>query len=210
MSNPATLNPAVVLADRGESADLLARLLPPGVALAAAREGAFLLRALLVAVGAGPAAFHGRAAALIENEADPALASEMLPDWERAWGLPDPCFGEAQTIAERRAALLARVAAQGGQSREYFTAVAAAMGFAVTIEEFRPFRFGHGTFGQPIFGQDWIFAWRVRAPAETVRELRFGEGAWGEPLRRWGNAPLECALRRLAPARTLVLFAYGA
>ena len=35
-------------------------------------------------------------------ESDPRITLELLPDWERAWGLPDPCFRSAQTIAERQ------------------------------------------------------------------------------------------------------------
>ena len=33
-----------------------------------------------------------RAADLLEREADPRYTIELLPEWERAWGLPDPCF----------------------------------------------------------------------------------------------------------------------
>lgn len=34
----------------------------------------------------------GRAADLLEIESDPRITVELLPDWEKAWGLPDPCF----------------------------------------------------------------------------------------------------------------------
>ena len=44
----------------------------------------------------------GRAADLLERESDPRKTIELLPEWERAWGLPDPCFPSATTIGERQ------------------------------------------------------------------------------------------------------------
>jgi uncharacterized protein YmfQ (DUF2313 family) len=44
----------------------------------------------------------GRAADLLERESDPRTAIELLPDWERNWGLPDPCWSQARTVAERQ------------------------------------------------------------------------------------------------------------
>ena len=44
----------------------------------------------------------GRAADLLERESDPRLTIELLPDWERNWGLPDPCYTAPLTIDERQ------------------------------------------------------------------------------------------------------------
>ncbi len=41
---------------------------------------------------------------------------ELLPDWERIAGLPDPCAPTPTTIPERQAALVARITARGGDS----------------------------------------------------------------------------------------------
>jgi len=112
-------------------------------------------------------------------------------------------------IEQRRRALLARITARGGQSIAYFREVAAALGYEVTVEEFRPFRFGAGRFGDPLCGEAWAFAWRVRAPETTAQAFRFGRSAFGEPLRAWGNAQLECVLTRIKPAHSVLLFAYG-
>jgi uncharacterized protein YmfQ (DUF2313 family) len=48
----------------------------------------------------------GRAADLLERESDPRQTVELLPDWEKAWGLPDPCFPNATSIEERRRMLV--------------------------------------------------------------------------------------------------------
>ena len=41
---------------------------------------------------------------------------ELLPDWERIAGLPDPCAPAPTKIAERQAALVARITARGGDT----------------------------------------------------------------------------------------------
>jgi uncharacterized protein YmfQ (DUF2313 family) len=84
----------------------------------------------------------GRAADLLERESDPRQTVELLPDWERNWGLPDPCYEEPQTIGERQLALVMRMTMQGAQSREFFIAVAEMIGYSITITEYRTFVVG--------------------------------------------------------------------
>ena len=62
----------------------------------------------------------GRAADLLETESDPRITWELLPDWERAWGLPDPCLPSATTIGERRRMLVMKMTLLGAQSRAFF------------------------------------------------------------------------------------------
>lgn len=157
------------------------------------------------------AAFHARVRTLSEAESDPAQATEALPDWERAFGLPDACTPAVTDMIARRSALLARIAARGGQSRQYFIGVAATLGYAVTITEFRPFRVGVSAVGDPLYGDDWIFTWRVNVPDANpvISEFSVGISAVGDPLRSWGSTTLECVLNRLKPARTSVIFSYG-
>jgi uncharacterized protein YmfQ (DUF2313 family) len=83
-----------------------------------------------------------RAADLLEQESDPRITLELLPDWERAWGLPDPCYAEPQSIAERQQALVMRMTMLGAQSREFFIGVAASIGYTITITEYRTFVVG--------------------------------------------------------------------
>jgi uncharacterized protein YmfQ (DUF2313 family) len=81
----------------------------------------------------------GRAADLLERESDPRLTVELLPDWERNWGLPDPCYSAPQTVAERQLALVMRMTMQGGASRQFFINIAAQLGYTISITEYRPF-----------------------------------------------------------------------
>jgi len=83
-----------------------------------------------------------RAADLLEIESDPRSTVELLPDWERNWGLPDPCYEAPQTIGQRQLALVMRMTMLGGQSREFFIQVAAQIGYSITITEYRVFVVG--------------------------------------------------------------------
>ena len=83
--------------------------------------------------------FEIRASKLLEMESDPRSTIELLPDWERNWGLPDPCYSEPQSISERQLALVMRMTLWGAQSREFFIGVAAMIGYTITITEYRPF-----------------------------------------------------------------------
>lgn len=141
------------------------------------------------------------------EDAFPVAPVELLPEWELTLGLPDPCAGPAPTLELRQQQVAARFIASGGQSRPYMIAVAAALGYSITITEYSPSRFGRA-FGLPFGGAPWAFAWRVNAAAVTVRPFRFGD-SFGEPFSSWGNAVLECEIIRLAPAHTVVLFSYG-
>ena len=84
----------------------------------------------------------GRAADLLEIESDPRKTVELLPDWERNWGLPDPCMQAPQTIEARHFAFVQRMTLQGAQSRQFLINIAAQVGYNVTISEFRPFMVG--------------------------------------------------------------------
>ncbi|WP_251976707.1 YmfQ family protein [Salinicola avicenniae] len=185
----------------------LAALLPQGAVWP--RDGDARLSTLLVALAQEFARVDRRADDVI-RESDPRRALELLEDWERNYGLPEPCVANLeQTLQERRDALVSKMTTTGGQSRRYFIDICAALGYDVTIEEFRPFRVGQSCVGDDLTNGPWQFTWRVRAPAVTVRTFKAGRSAVGEPLRKWGNELLECKVSRLAPAHTIVQFAYG-
>lgn len=184
----------------------LQALLPQGAAWP--RDPDALLTEVLDAMAERLAAVQARIVTVLEAESFPPATAELLADWERAFGLPDLCADPADGTAPRRAALVARVIEQGGQSRAYFIAYAAALGFAITITEFTPARIGEATIGTPIYDDAWAHAWRVNAPATTVIESRISLSAIGDPLRDWGNDRLECALSHLKPAHTALIFAY--
>lgn len=122
-------------------ADAFLKLLPSGQAWPKTPDST------LESVTAGLARYWGtvdaRAADLLEQESDPRKTIEILSDWERAWGLPDPCLQEPQTIAERQRVLVQRMTLLGAQSRNWFKEVASWVGYDdITIDEFSPWIVG--------------------------------------------------------------------
>lgn len=182
-------------------------LLPRGMAWALAPT-AWLTR-LLSGLAPEFARIHGRVLDLL-RESDPRTTIEMLSDWERALGLPDNCSNTlAPTLQARRDDVLAKLIGVGGQSRAYYIAVAARMGYTITIEEFTPFRVGRSRVGQRVNSEEWTWVWRVNGPAVSIRYFRAGSSRMRERLRSWdGNSALECRLNQLKPAHTLIIFSY--
>jgi uncharacterized protein YmfQ (DUF2313 family) len=141
-------------------------------------------------------------------DAFPLSTLELLPEWESTLGLPDPCAGLSPTVQARRAQVVARVKAQGGQSVFYFIALAFSLGYTVTVTQFVPARVGQARVGQALRGSAWAHAWQVNAPLNTVVRSRIGASRVGEPLAYWNNTVLECELRQFIPAHTVIIFSY--
>lgn len=201
----------------------LEALLPTGPAWARFPESA------LMRWTAGTAAIWGedvdpRAAVLLTRETDPRETIEMLPDWERAFGLPDPCVAEPLTIDDRRKALMTRMTMEGGQSRPFFKAVAKSIGYDIEVREWSPFMAGissvgdtrpTGTAGEifrwEIGPPEMRFYWSVKVDATRLSWFRAASGQAGvDPHLRIGIATdLECVLRRWKPAHTEILFDYS-
>jgi uncharacterized protein YmfQ (DUF2313 family) len=189
-----------------EYRDALAALLPSGAAWP--RDPQSVLMRFVAALAVELSRVDARAAQLLA-ETDPAATTELLSDWERVVGLPDPCVTKAQTIAQRRQALEGRLTAVGGQSRRFFIELAARLGYSITIDEFRSAAEATAV-GITFTGDEWAHTWRVNVPMTvSITYFRVGSGAVGEPLRAWSNEVLECQFNRYKPAHTRVLFAYA-
>ena len=184
----------------------LKALLPLGDLWDSFRQSGTLFSAFLDAFAQTFARIDARAEDLLD-ESDPRTTYELLPEWETEAGLPDTCTTQADTIQERRDALVSKLTSIGDQSRPYFISIAAELGYEITITEFRPFVAGSDA-GDVISNGDWIYTWQVNAAEETIRPFVAGSGT-GELLRDWGNEILECVINKYKPAHTLVQFAYG-
>jgi uncharacterized protein YmfQ (DUF2313 family) len=138
----------------------------------------------------------------------PCSTLQLLPEWEASLGLPDPCTGPLPTIQQRIAAVCAKFSARGGQSKDYYIAVAKALGFTITITEFAPFRAGLNRTGDPLNGEAWALTWRINVLDLTVIYFRTGLSTARERLREWSNLLLECVMNAIKPAHTILEFAY--
>jgi uncharacterized protein YmfQ (DUF2313 family) len=185
----------------------LQALLPPGPAWP--KDDDALLTRLLGAIAAELARVDGRAQRLVE-EADPRTVAELFADWESVAGLPDSCaaaFGGDQTMAQRRAALVGRLTTLGGQTPAYVIGLAAALGYAITITEFSAHTVNDDV-ECALYDNAWNFTWRVNSALSTITDITV-DSLVDEPIASWGNALLECVIKRLKPAHTSVIFGYS-
>jgi uncharacterized protein YmfQ (DUF2313 family) len=144
-------------------------------------------------------------------ETDPRTADKLLPDFERCLG-PDPCGRDldARTVEQRQRLAHQRWTATGGQSIPYMIRIAANLGVDVTIEEFWPSRAGVLHAGQRLRPEGCQFVWRVNIPGLiSVVRFRAGVSRAGHFLGTFELSSIECELRRIKPAHTHVVFAYG-
>lgn len=188
--------------------DDLVSLLPRGWALGF--RGGYL-DAVLEAV-AGIIQFAEIDAARLTIEMDPRSAEMMLEDFERVLG-PDPCGRDLDgaSIDERQLLAHQRWTSTGGASIAYFTSVAAKLGVSITVEEFWPSRAGILRAGQNLRPEGCQFVWRVSIPQlVTVTRFKAGASVAGDLLGSFKLSNIECELRRLKPAHTLLVFKYGA
>lgn len=186
---------------------LLKSLLPKGAAWIA--EKGSTLYNLLFALAIEFSRIDGRVFNLMD-ELDPRTTIECVEDWERVLALPDTCAGSIpETLQQRRAAILTKLTAIGGQSRQYYIDIAAAYGFEITITEFFPFRFGVSHFGDVWGGGPLLHTWQVNTQDGTPVYFRFGLSRFGERFLLVQNEGLECLMNRLKPAHTEVIFNYA-
>lgn len=183
----------------------LKQLLPRG-ALWAGLSNDVTFQAYLEGEAAEKVRIDNRAFNLL-IETDPRTTFELLPEWEKFAGLPDPCLGELGSLEQRQLNLHTKLTTVGGQSRAYYIDLASTLGYAITITEFDAFTVNE-TVDATINGNDWEFAWQVNAADETVTFLTATSDV-DTALAEWGNERLECAISQLKPAQTIVLFAYG-
>ena len=164
----------------------------------------------------------GRAGDLLERESDPRSTIELLPDWERNWGLPDPCYTGPLTIHDRQVALVLRMTMLGGQSRQFFYDVATFLGYTITITEWSPFMAGVSNCGdtRPIGSQyfrwyigppEMRFYWTVHVTGARLTWFRSAQGQAGvdHHLEIGLAEDLECLFNRWKPAHTQIIFDYS-
>jgi uncharacterized protein YmfQ (DUF2313 family) len=127
-------------------AEALANLLPVGAAWP--REAGRIIMKVVRGLAQIFGFVDSRAADLLERESDPRATVELLPDWERNWALPDPCFAEALTVAERQKMLVMKMTLLGAQSRQFFIDTMRWVGHDIyEIKEWAPFMAGVSRVG---------------------------------------------------------------
>lgn len=126
------------------------------------------------------------AAQALLTDAFPVAPVNLLPEWQTTLGLPDPCQTATQTQAQQQAAVAAKFAAAYTPTPAGIVSYCAHLGFPVSVQEYRPFKFGDA-FGAPMLGTAWAYAFAL--------------------IPQTGCPPFEqgmrCEIGNLAPARTV-------
>ncbi|WP_430470086.1 YmfQ family protein [Thalassospira lucentensis] len=204
--------------------NVIASAMPPGAAWQGFRDYDGVGHAFLTAKVATWVDVDIRSDRLV-LESQPARAVEMLADHEQEVGLPDCCFQTAGLpIEDRRAAVLTRKRARGGQRARYFSGLAETLGYQVAIVEYRPFMVGISQVGGAnssgnadsvrfdMLGAtaDMRAWWRIRVLGPRVTWFKVGISTLGQdPLARISRAEdLECLLGRYQPAHSFLTMSY--
>ena len=170
-------------------AQAMANLLPRGAAWS--RDPSSTLMNLLRAL-APTYVRSGVAAANLIWDTSPETTTNFVVEWEETLGLPDKCTPPNPTLEQRKAAILAKFIGTGGQSIPYFIGVAAALGFPITITE----------LSTP-------YHWQINAPTVNASYFMLGTGSLNDYFWTIGNTELECRLRAIMPAHTVLTFVYS-
>ncbi|BBV77012.1 hypothetical protein STW0522RAO56_30660 [Raoultella planticola] len=185
----------------------LIKLLPTG--LAWSRDTKSIQYATIKALGNSFSRSDTDSRALL-NGGFPATALMMLFEWESTLGLPDDCaIGETGSISDRQRAVVSKLISTGGLNRAYYINVAAALGYDITINQFRPAMCGMSVCGDIINGEEWPFTWQINVPGSSVRYSYAGTAFCGDSLTSWGDKQFECAITKIAPSHINIIFSYG-
>ncbi len=146
----------------------------------------------------------------VRVEHDPATAQLSLPDWERVFGLPDPCAGLSSSIERRRADVVSKVTAHSNLAAGQMIRVAEQLGYtgAEVVEATMTTCASPCDF--PAYDPDiWRFVWGLRVDDTLLVEQANCGSPCDVALARWGNESLFCAIQRYKPAHTLGLILFG-
>lgn len=188
----------------------LQALLPPGRAFTLDPDANFTK--LLEAISAMFSSAESLAVDLRNQSADPLVAIEMLPDWERLLGLPDDCtVGLELSIAQRQRAAFARLVERGGQSKPYFIALAEAYGEpGCTIDDGFAQMTCNDDCNDVLYSLEDVFTWRVNIPRpiNQVEAMTCNDDC-NDSLASFTISLAECPITERKPAHTQVIFSYA-
>jgi len=189
----------VITATGDDYSNVLHGLRPPGPAMAGTDN-------VLAGLAVEFSRVHNRLNDLL-READPRTTYELLPDWERAFGLPDDCCDISSNLAARINALVVRVRGAGTPTPQFFIDMALAAGYVITITEFEAHTVDSDADAL-LWAEEVAFLWQVNAPLNSISYFDVDSDA-DTYLATWGNSILECIITRAKPAHTHVQFSYS-
>jgi uncharacterized protein YmfQ (DUF2313 family) len=185
----------------------IATLLPDG--WAATRDPDDYEGALFRPMGQEFSLIEGSLAAMLP-QIDPRQAPNLLPNWEQALGLPDPCMAAYPITDTVTRGLLAfeRLTNAGTICAGYFERQALLVGETITIQEFPASLCGTMKCGDslnPSPGQCNIL---VTLPTTEVTRFVCGASTAGDSLGAYDHSVMECIIRAGVPLYVTPYFSY--
>ncbi len=183
-------------------------LLPHGPAWSVDESG--LLAAFLHGLSQAAADIDLQITRLV-SESIPTGANDLLPEWEKDWGLPDPCMQliDGDDFQMRVIRLAAKVRGLGGNGRQFFIDLAKQFGYDVTLDDPKPLRAGFCA-GDFCYDEMFEYVWYMKVPAGMQIRVFDANSEANQPLRDWGDLAFECVIKQYKPDHEEVFFEYGA
>ncbi len=142
---------------------------------------------------------------------DPASVTELLPEWEAAYGLPDSCDGTpATTTNERLGALYAKRVSRLPLTIALLESIAASIGFTGTSVKKRQPADCISPCNTLLNGEAHRFVLDVFTSYERSITLANCISLCTAPIAVIEEPLLECVFNKLEPTYALFIFHYGA
>ncbi len=189
--------------------NVITQALPQGPAFP--REGSPNRDGIVGAVADELAAEDALTAKMV-TESNPATTSDMLPEWEADYGLPDcPDFAPVST-PDRLAELVTKITRVASYNPQAIKALCNDLGFDVEVIERRPFQCGVSQCGDEqhaTTSPDSRFWLTVKVLGDRATRFHCGVSRCGEKLLTITPAEaLECKLPQVNHAHMKLTFAY--
>lgn len=134
---------------------------------------------------------------------------DLLYEWQRTLGLPDPCLSEDATIDQQVKQCVARFSAgAGNESVCFYTRYAQNLGFDITITEYAPFQADLSCTDSALADDNAWHTWSVTSKDDGSWLFKTDINVAGDALGGFGNQSLECELEQIKPLHTELVFQY--
>lgn len=140
-------------------------------------------------------------------ESDPRFTTELLPEFERSYGLPDCTSAGGSSLIARRAAVVARRTIVG-QTLEALESAVGFYGVDCEVQQHKLAVIDDAEIGDELIDENWVNALTVHLPVTPVVFFQADWSAAGDALVEDVSGALECLLDRLAPAHLVLVFQY--
>lgn len=146
------------------------------------------------------------AADQLRVELFPDGAHDLIADWERTCGVIP---GSGAPLQSRREQIIRKLRELGDIKAPAFVALAASLGYEITIEHLTPFMAGWSRSGDQIGVADAWWVWLVTIRNKPVYGFRSGASVAGEYLGwTWDASPLEQLFNDIKPADVHLIYIY--